>query len=88
MKKFDYPDIEAHKRGHKRLLRTLLSYKREFDEGERDIYSLKGFMYNWVRDHIQDEDRRIGDHIRAGREKQAELAAPPIKSSPPASGRG
>jgi hemerythrin len=74
MERIEYPQLAEHRRAHKTLSRTLFAYKREYDEGQRDLYSFKHFMYRWVRDHIMDEDRRIGDFLRAGRDRRPTTA--------------
>ena len=55
-----YPELRKHQNEHKTLTRTLLAYKKQYDEGEKDLYSFKHFMFRWVRDHIMDEDMKIG----------------------------
>ena len=45
------------------LARLLLAYQHEYDEGMHDLYAFKLFMYRWVRDHVMDEDHRIGEYL-------------------------
>lgn len=59
-----YPGLAAHRNAHRRLTRILTDYQRRYAQGETDLYTFKQFMFNWVRDHIMDEDRKIGTHAR------------------------
>ena len=63
MERVGYPGLAAHRSDHKFLTRTLMVYKQRYDDGETDLYALKQFLFRWVRDHILDEDRKIGAHI-------------------------
>lgn len=60
MAEIQYPDLPRHVNEHKKLTRILLSYKKDYENGETDLYSFKQFMFRWVRDHIMDEDKKIG----------------------------
>jgi hemerythrin len=60
MEQVGYPELAAHCAEHKLLTRTLLAYKRDYEEGRTDLYGLKHFIFRWVRDHIMDNDRKIG----------------------------
>lgn len=64
MAKIGYPGLHRHRNEHKKLVRILKGYKKQYDEGEKDLYSFKQFMFSWVRDHIMDEDRKIGVFYR------------------------
>jgi hemerythrin-like metal-binding protein len=63
MASIGYPGLPAHRNAHRRLTTILGDYKRRFDGGDTDLYSFKQFMFNWVRDHIMDEDRKIGIYL-------------------------
>lgn len=65
MARIKYPDFNAHRKKHKKLRRVLLAYKKAYDNGEKDLYSLKQFMLRWVRDHIMDVDKKIGEYARS-----------------------
>ncbi len=64
MEEIGYPGLPEHRQSHKKLVHTLLSYKKQYEEGDTDLYSFKQFMFRWVRDHIVDEDQKIGEFIR------------------------
>lgn len=69
MEEVAYPNLPAHKREHKRLVKILLSYKNDYDEGKTDLYDFKQFMFRWVRDHIMDVDKQIGVHLKSSGNK-------------------
>ncbi len=65
MQVMGYPTVAEHKKMHKKLTRIVWSYKRDYDAGKTDLYAFKQFMYGWVREHIMEEDRKIGAYIDA-----------------------
>lgn len=60
MREIAYPDLRAHINKHKKLTRTLMAYAKDYEKGNTDLYAFKQFMFRWVREHIMDEDRKIG----------------------------
>lgn len=71
MAKINYPGLEEHQKQHKYLTRTLLAYKKEYENGTKDLYSFKNFMFRWVRDHIMDEDKKIGLYLKSLNEEKS-----------------
>ena len=69
MERIEYPGLQEHRSEHKKLTRILLAYKEDYDQGRRDLYAFKQFMFRWVRDHIMDEDKKIAAYVSA-REKR------------------
>ena len=67
MSEIQYPGLAAHKNKHKTLTRILMAYAKEYDQGKTDLYAFKQFMFRWVRDHIMDEDRKIGIFLKTSR---------------------
>lgn len=65
MAEINYPELGRHKNKHKRLVRILMAYKKKYDGGDKDLYPFKQFMFRWVRDHIMDEDKKIGLFIQS-----------------------
>ena len=63
MAQIGYPGRHAHANEHKTLARLLLAYQQEYDAGMHDLRAFKQFMYRWVRDHVMDEDHRIGEYL-------------------------
>ena len=66
-----YPGLGTHKNKHKKLMRTLMAYKKLYDAGENDLYSFKHFMFRWVRDHIMDEDKKISIFLQSRNQGQS-----------------
>lgn len=64
MERVGFPGLGTHRLVHKRLTRTLLSYREEIQAGTTSLYAFKQFMFRWVRDHIMDEDRKIAEYAR------------------------
>ncbi|MBI5724957.1 MAG: hemerythrin family protein [Planctomycetes bacterium] len=64
MAKIGYPALAAHQTEHKRLAIILMGYKKDFNEGRINMFSFKQFMFLWIRDHIMDTDRKIGEFLR------------------------
>ncbi len=63
MEETGFPLLAEHKRSHKKLVHLLLSYKKQYEDGDTDLYSFKQFMFRWVRDHIVEEDLKIGKFL-------------------------
>jgi hemerythrin-like metal-binding protein len=64
MRRCGFPGLQAHVAQHKFLTRTLVAYVKKVEKGETDLYAFKNFMFTWVRDHIMDEDQKIGLFLR------------------------
>lgn len=60
MRDIDYPELKAHTNRHKTLTRTLMAYAKDYKKGKTDLYAFKQFMFRWVREHIMNEDKKIG----------------------------
>ncbi len=65
MDRVNYPSVAGHISRHKKMTRILMSYKRDYEDGKTDLYGFKQFMYIWIRDHIMDEDKKIGSYLRS-----------------------
>lgn len=71
MAKIQYPGLAVQKGEHKKLMIILQEYRKEYEKGKTNLYSFRQFMFRWVRDHIMDEDRKIGLFVKAGADKPA-----------------
>ena len=73
MEKINYPDMEAHKREHKKFAKTVLDTVKQFEEG--GIYAPHAFvrfLRNWIFQHIALVDKRLGTYyMQAEEEKKA-----------------
>ena len=67
MARVGYPGLASHRVEHKVLTRTLLAYKRDYDDGRTDLYNLKHLLFRWVRDHIMEVDQRVGHYLKTQR---------------------
>lgn len=57
-----YPALAAHKELHKRLLSQVRDMDMRVELGERYVpVELARFLYNWLVQHIQTEDRKFGE---------------------------
>jgi hemerythrin len=82
MAQIGFPGLDAHRKVHKKLMRLLASYHRDFLAGQSDLATFKQFMITWIKDHILVMDREIAAHAR-------QVAVPsPNSSSCPADNRG
>ena len=68
-----YPDIAHHKLEHKKLIEKLDHLSKKFMLEEKPIYfELLSFLRTWLREHIQDCDKKYSNNLRqAGFSTQA-----------------
>lgn len=56
--KHQYPDRDAHKQYHDRLVGQVLEFKKEFEEGRAALsMDLMQFLTDWLREHILKTDK-------------------------------
>ncbi len=61
LQKVGYPDLAAQKAEHAALLKQVTDFKADYDAGKAMIsVKLMGFLRDWVRNHIQKEDKKYG----------------------------
>jgi hemerythrin len=65
LEQIGYPELSDHMSMHEKMTARLESYKQDYDDGKTDLYAFKLFMYNWIKDHIMREDKKIGAYLRA-----------------------
>lgn len=59
MRQAKYPDFDAHKAEHQRLLAQLDQFRKKHQSEEKPIYfEMLGFLKAWLRDHILSVDRK------------------------------
>lgn len=57
--KFQYPDAEAHKKQHAKLIEETLALKAEYGEGSLGVnLELIDFLTNWLQRHILLHDKK------------------------------
>ncbi len=58
MLQYSYPDYEAHREEHERLLKSVQDYYDQAKSGQNSItLSLMGFLRDWLINHIMGSDR-------------------------------
>jgi len=64
MRRTNYPDFNAHKREHEKLVEQALGLKAKFEAGETlHTQSVIEFLQNWLVNHIQGVDKKYGPHM-------------------------
>jgi len=70
-----YPDITAHKAQHEALRTRAGELRRRLDAGDSVADELLALLREWLFEHIQRADKRIGEHLAAtGRNIEAKAA--------------
>jgi hemerythrin len=65
LEQIGYPSTSEHVDMHEKMTAILESYKRDYDEGKTDLSAFKQFMYDWIKDHIMLEDKKVGAFLRS-----------------------
>jgi hemerythrin len=61
-----YPGFPEHKRKHDELLGQVSQLVKDFDEGKLTLpLTLARFLSDWIRHHIEDEDQKMTQWLRA-----------------------
>lgn len=60
-----YPEAEAHRHSHDRLLRTILHFRADVRHRRYDPAVAATFIHAWVSDHVHNEDTRYTGHLLA-----------------------
>lgn len=61
MKRYNYPDFDAHVRIHKDLVAKVADFQKQFKSGNAMLnVELMQFLRSWLVDHIQGTDQRYG----------------------------
>lgn len=72
MASIGYPDIDQHKTLHKHLINDVRGILLKLKKKEQiNANELIDFLINWLKDHIIDEDIKIGNYIRKLKNKGA-----------------
>nr|WP_295827247.1 bacteriohemerythrin [uncultured Azospirillum sp.] len=70
-----YSDVTAHKAQHEALRTRAGELRRRLDAGESVADELLALLREWLFEHIQRADKRIGEHLAAkGRSMEAKAA--------------
>jgi len=64
MYRIRYPQLQAHRTAHRRLIARVLEYKSDLDHPESSIGSeLLLFVKNWLTGHFQEADRDYAQFV-------------------------
>lgn len=65
MRQYSYPDMENHIQEHKKLVASVLDFKKRYDNNEIAItVDLFKFLNNWLVDHILGADKKMGNFLK------------------------
>ena len=66
MEQYGYPDTEAHKKAHARLVKQVTDYRRAIADGDvPDVSAFRLFFDDWLVKHILSEDRKYGAFLNS-----------------------
>ena len=70
-----YPGLAEHKAEHENLVKQVTALVKKFDHGELVLpLTLSRFLSDWITHHIQDEDKRVIDWLKAHRQPAGSTA--------------
>ena len=69
----EFPDIDRHKRHHKKLTKQVEEYIKEYGIGRLTATELLNFLMSWLTKHILGEDLAIAAYC-IGKDKEIEQA--------------
>lgn len=67
MQKYNYPDIEIHRKEHKYFIETFNKIKEEHitkNEMLLATFKLNDLLIKWLLNHIKKTDKAIGDYLQ------------------------
>lgn len=67
---YNYPAAKEHKKEHKELIKKLKIFRKthkEYDDKAADRLIIT--LNNWIRNHILEEDKKLGSHITSCEKK-------------------
>jgi hemerythrin len=59
-----YPDRDAHRGSHDRLLRNLMRHIEKCRLGDISSTEFGTYLYDWLLEHIVQEDMKLGAYLR------------------------
>lgn len=61
MAQVGYPHLEQHQKEHAELMNAVSAFRKDYHAGKALIsVKLMGFLRDWIRNHIQQSDRKYG----------------------------
>jgi len=65
MEKYDYPDLEEHKRQHRKMVEKIDTLMEQFQQDpDRTIQELVQFLKQWLVNHINGTDQQYSAFLR------------------------
>ena len=64
MTRYDYPEAEHHRDIHRELMADIAELRQEFDRGAEIGPEFVLYVWNWLLNHIVEDDKRLGDYLR------------------------
>jgi len=59
--KFNYPEADTQKKMHKKFIDKVVEFKQQAESGKMGLsISISDFMSDWLKSHIQIEDKKYG----------------------------
>jgi hemerythrin len=65
MSRYNYPEAEHHRSIHQELLADIAELQKEFDQGAEIGSEFVLYVWNWVLSHIVEDDKPLGDYLKA-----------------------
>lgn len=60
-----YPELNYHKKEHKKFLKKVMAFRRLFpEEPEKISADAYGYVGGWIMDHIKNDDMRFAPYVR------------------------
>jgi hemerythrin len=64
MEKYQYPEVDAQKKMHKYFIDKPAQFKRDLENGKLGLtIDVSDFLSDWLKSHIQKEDKKYGPHL-------------------------
>lgn len=65
MAKYNYPEIESHKKAHEDLVKQVLDFQEKYNTGKLGLsVDLLNFLNKWLIDHILATDKKLGSFLK------------------------
>lgn len=69
MRRCGQQDFSSHKREHRQMLKAMRRFMRQYrGDGESVAEELLLFVHRWLEDHLNGEDRLLGEYVRRAAE--------------------
>ncbi len=64
MQKYDYPDFEAHKKQHEKMIEAVGSILKQYEENpDSAMRDAHNFLKDWLIQHIKGTDKQYSDYL-------------------------